>query len=110
MGDDKQKERISAKNSLESFIFNVESSLDQDEVKNKLTKEEIEAAKTKLETALKWLDSNQLAEKEEFVEKQNELEETTRPLMAKIYENNGQTEGQTRGQQETQSQSEPTVE
>jgi len=108
--DDKQKERISAKNSLESFIFNVKSSLDQDEVKNKLTKEEIEAAKTKLETALKWLDSNQLAEKEEFVEKQNELEETTRPLMAKIYENNGQTEGQTRGQQETQSQSEPTVE
>jgi len=108
--DEKQKERITAKNSLESFIFNVKSSLDQDEVKNKLTKEEIEATKTKLETALKWLDSNQLAEKEEFVEKQNELEETTRPLMAKIYENNGQTAGQTCGQQETQSQSEPTVE
>jgi len=107
--DDKQKERISAKNSLESFIFNVKSSLDQDEVKNKLTKEEIETTKTKLESALKWLDSNQLAEKEEFVDKQNELEKITRPLMAKIYENNGQTEDETCGQQESHSQSEPTV-
>jgi len=89
--DEKQKERITAKNSLESFIFNVKSSLDQDEVKNKLTKEEIETAKTKLESALNWLDSNQLAEKEEFVDKQNELEQITRPLMAKLYEDNGQT-------------------
>merc|ERR1711936_397819 len=107
--DEKQKERITAKNSLESFIFNVKSSLDQDEVKNKLTKEEIETTKTKLESALKWLDSNQLAGKEEFVDKQNELEKITRPLMAKIHENNGQTEDQTYGKQESQSQSEPTV-
>jgi len=107
--DEKQKERITAKNSLESFIFNAKSSLDQDEVKNKLTEDEIQTTKTKLESALKWLDSNQLAEKEEFVDKQNELEKITRPLMAKIYENNGQTEDETCGQQESQSQSEPTV-
>merc|ERR1719228_1042338 len=66
----------------------------------------METTKTKLESALKWLDSNQWAEKEEFVDKQNELEKITRPLMAKIHENNGQTEDQT---QESQSHSEPTV-
>merc|ERR1711872_763331 len=42
--DEKQKERISAKNSLESSIFNMKSSLDQQEVKSKLTEEEINSA------------------------------------------------------------------
>merc|ERR1719356_2436328 len=35
--DDKQKERISAKNGLESYIFNLKSSLDNEEIKTKLT-------------------------------------------------------------------------
>merc|ERR1712098_818454 len=62
--DDKQKERIAAKNGLESFIFNMKSSLDGAEVKNKLSEEELNSVQTKLGDALKWLDSNQLAEKE----------------------------------------------
>ena len=87
--DDKQKDRIASKNTLESFIFNLKSSLEQPEVKAKLSEEELLGAKAHLETALKWLDSNQLAEKEEFTEKQRELEELSRPLMAKIYQQSG---------------------
>ena len=45
--------------------------------------------KVHLETALTWLNSNQLADKEEFTEKQRELEELSRPLMAKIYQQSG---------------------
>jgi len=87
--DDKQKERITSKNTLESFIFNLKSSLEQPEVKTKLSEEELLGAKAHLETALAWLDSNQLAEKEEFTEKQRELEELSRPLIAKIYQQSG---------------------
>merc|ERR1712061_26239 len=87
--DDKQKERIAAKNGLESFIFNLKSSLEQPEVKTKLSEEELSGAKAHLETALTWLDCNQLAEKEEFTEKQRELEELSRPIMAKIYQQSG---------------------
>jgi len=87
--DDKQKDRIASKNTLESFIFNLKSSLEQPEVKAKLSEEELLGAKAHLETALTWLDSNQLAEKEEFTEKQRELEELSRPLMAKIYQQSG---------------------
>ena len=110
--DDKQKERIAAKNGLESFIFNMKSSLEQQEVKSKLSEEEIEFSQSKLEAALKWLDSNQLAEKEEFADKQKELEEITRPLMSKIYQQGGQPGGPSCGQQERArtSQSGPTVE
>merc|ERR1719245_2536313 len=38
--DDKQKDRISAKNGLESYIFNLKSSLDNDQIKSKLTPDE----------------------------------------------------------------------
>merc|ERR1711915_393736 len=87
--DDKQKDRIASKNTLEPFIFNLKSSLEQPEVKTKLSEEELLGAKAHLETALTWLDSNQLAKKEEFTEKQRELEELSRPLMAKIYQQTG---------------------
>merc|ERR1712001_741836 len=72
--DDKQKERIAAKNGLESFIFNLKSSLDNEEIKSKLSPEELSGAQSALDDALKWMDSNQLAEKEEFEDKQKEVE------------------------------------
>merc|ERR1712121_418884 len=98
--DEKQKERIAAKNGLESFIFNMKSSLDQPEVKDKLSKEELSSVQSKLEDALRWLDSNQLAEKEEFIDKQKEVEEVTRPIIAKIYQ-----QGQAGGQEQAPGQS-----
>jgi len=83
--DDKQKERITAKNSLESYIFNLKSSVDNEEVKKKLSSEELSAAQSGLDAALQWLDSNQLAEKEEFEDKQKEVEQLWQPLISKIY-------------------------
>merc|ERR1712156_557612 len=83
--DDKQKERIAAKNGLESFIFNLKSSLDNEEIKCKLSSEELSGAQSALDDALKWLDANQLAEKEEFEDKQKELETMSKPFMSKIY-------------------------
>merc|ERR1712083_785020 len=99
--DDKQKDRIAAKNGLESYIFNLKSSLDNEEIKSKLSSEELAGAQTALDEALKWMDTNQLAEKEEFEDKQRELERMSKPIMDKIY---GQT-GQTCGQQERQERS-----
>merc|ERR1712113_693317 len=61
--DDKQKEKIAAKNGLESFIFNLKSSLDNQEIKSKLSTEELSRAQTALDEALKWMDANQLAKK-----------------------------------------------
>jgi len=100
--DDKQKERIAAKNGLESFIFNLKSSLDNEEIKSKLTKEELSGAQSALDDALKWLDANQLGEKEEFEDKQKELERMSKPIMSKIY--GGQT-GEGCGQQQHRSAS-----
>jgi len=100
--DDKQKERIAAKNGLESFIFNLKSSLDNDEIKSKLSSEELSGAQSALDDALKWLDANQLGEKEEFEDKQKELERMSKPIMSKIY---GGEAGESCGQQHQRSAS-----
>ena len=46
----------------------MKSTLDNEEVKKKLSAEEIASAQSVLQDTLKWLDSNQLAEKDEFVD------------------------------------------
>merc|ERR1711994_26011 len=88
--DDHQRERVSAKNSLESYIFNLKSSIDNEAVKKNLSPQELSSTQTALDAALKWLDSNQLAEREEFEDKQKELEEMWRPLSSKIYGQSGE--------------------
>merc|ERR1719515_20621 len=106
--DDKQKERITVKNSLESYIFNLKSSLDAEEVKSKLASDELSSAQSALDAALKWLDANQLAEKEEFEDKKKELETMSRPLMTKIYGQGAQSCGEQQ-QRSSNSGSGPTV-
>merc|ERR1711944_349341 len=107
--DDKQKERIAAKNGLESFIFNLNSSLDNEQIKSKLSSEELSGAQSALDDALKWMDANQLAEKEDFQDKQKELETMSRPLMTKIYGQGAQSCGEQQ-QRSSNSGSGPTVE
>merc|ERR1712177_91897 len=72
-------ERISAKNGLESYCFNMKSTL-EDEKKSILSK---------CDEALNWLDGNQLAEKEEFADKQKEVEAVCNPIIAKLYQGAG---------------------
>merc|ERR1712177_83330 len=61
--DEKQKERISVKNALESYCFNMKSTIDDEKLKDKITEAERKSITSKCDEALSWLDSNQLAEK-----------------------------------------------
>merc|ERR1712107_608851 len=61
--DEAQKERISAKNGLESYIFNMKSTLDQDQIKTKLSESDLTEAKKELDSTLDWLYRNQLGER-----------------------------------------------
>ncbi|MGP1929852.1 MAG: Hsp70 family protein, partial [Arsenophonus sp. ER-BJ3-MAG3] len=72
--DEKQKAVIAAKNSLESYCFNMKSSMEDEKLKDKISKEDKETVINKCNEVIRWLDSNQLAEKEEFEHKQKELE------------------------------------
>merc|ERR1719192_3037762 len=67
--DEKQKERISAKNGLESYCFNMKTTIEDDNLKNKISDSDKKKISEKCDEAIKWLDGNQLAEVEEFKEK-----------------------------------------
>merc|ERR1712115_208729 len=87
--DEKQKERISTKNALESYCFNMKSTIDDDKLKEKITEAERKSITRKCDEALSWLDSNQLAEKDEFTDKQKEVEAVCNPIIAKLYQGAG---------------------
>merc|ERR1712012_392043 len=84
--DEKQKERISSKNGLESYCFNMKTTIEDENLKSKLSEEDRTAINDKCDEAIKWLDANQLAEVEEFNEKQKEVEGVCNPIITKLYQ------------------------
>ena len=84
--DEKQKDRISAKNSLESYCFNMKSTLEDEKLKDKLSESDKESIEKKCDEIIKWLDANQLAEEEEFKDKQKEVEAVCNPIITKLYQ------------------------
>jgi len=91
--DDKQKERIAAKNGLESYCFNMKTTIDDEKVKDKISDDDRKTIGDKCDEAIKWLDANQLAEVEEFNEKQKEVEGVCNPIITKLYQAGGMPEG-----------------
>merc|ERR1719381_213793 len=91
--DEVQKERIAAKNGLESYCFNMKATLDDEKVKDKISDADKKAINDKCDEAIKWLDGNQLGEKEEFVDKQKEVEAVCSPIVTKLYQGAGGAPG-----------------
>jgi len=83
--DSLQNEKVEAKNNLESLCFRIKATLDDENLSKKLTQEENEAIKSQIKETLNWFDNNQLAEKEEYLEKIKELESSWSPIATKIH-------------------------
>jgi L1 cell adhesion molecule like protein len=83
--DERQRERIEAKNALENYAFSVRSSLREEKLADKVSAEDKAAAEAAVDMALAWLDANPAAEKEEYTEKQTELQNVFMPIMTKLY-------------------------
>ncbi|KAK7017929.1 Heat shock cognate 71 kDa protein [Halocaridina rubra] len=83
--DTKQRERVDAKNRLESLCFSVKSSLADNAVADLLPADQKQNAKQKVDETLRWLDTNQLADKEEFEHQMYELEQVWRPLAERVH-------------------------
>merc|ERR1719220_771692 len=76
-------------NGLESYCFNMKSTLNDEKLKEKISEDEKQAISSKCDEAVKWLDSNQLAEVEEFQDKQKEVEAVCNPIITKLYQQGG---------------------
>lgn len=91
--DEKQKDRIKAKNDLESFAFNLKQTCEDEKLKDKIPAEDREKLEAKVKETLAWLDGNQMAETDEFQDKQKELESLSAPIMTKMYQAAGGAAG-----------------
>lgn len=87
--DDKQKETIAAKNGLESYCFNMKATMEDDKLKDKLSDSDKTLILDKCNDTIKWLDANQLADKEEYEHRQKELESVCNPIITKLYQSAG---------------------
>ena len=83
--DNIQKEKIEAKNHLESYCFNIKSTLEDNSLKDKISDEERNAALEMCNETISWLDKNQMADTEEYKDRQNQLENSFKPVIQKLY-------------------------
>ncbi|KAI2611482.1 heat shock protein 70 family [Hypoxylon fragiforme] len=83
--DEAEGRRISAKNGLESYAYSLRNTLSDSKVDEKLEAGDKEKLKTEIDTVVSWLDENQQATREEYEEKQKELEGIANPIMMKFY-------------------------
>jgi len=83
--DEIAKGKIAAKNSFESYIFNVKNTLDDEKLKDKISADDRSTIEKKTSELLAWLDANQLGEKEEYEDRQKELEAVVKPIFTKLY-------------------------
>lgn len=91
--DEKQKETISAKNALESYCFNMKATMEDEKLKDKISETEKKTILDKCNDTIKWLDANQLGEKEEYEHRQKELEGVCSPIITKLYQGAGGAPG-----------------
>merc|ERR1712151_1370308 len=85
--DKRVKDRIDARNGLESYVYNLKNTLDDDEkgLADKLSPEDKKELQDMIDETLDWMDENPEAEKEDYDEKQKEVENISNPIMRQMY-------------------------
>ena len=86
--DKRTKERIDGRNALEGYCYNLKNSLDDEDkgIADKISEEDKETLEDAIKEALEWLDDNQEAEKEDYENKQKELEAIANPIVQQAYD------------------------
>ncbi|KAM4016053.1 heat shock cognate 71 kDa protein-like [Anomaloglossus baeobatrachus] len=87
--DEAQRDKITAKNSLESLAFNMKSTAEDEKLKDKISLEDKQKILDKCNEVISWLDRNQMAEKEEYEHQQKELQNLCSPIITKLYQGAG---------------------
>ncbi|EHB16076.1 Heat shock 70 kDa protein 1L [Heterocephalus glaber] len=84
--DEAQREKIAAKNALESYAYNTKSAVSDDGLKGKISESNKKKMLSKCQEVFSWLEANQMAEKDEFDHKRKELERICNPIITKLYQ------------------------
>merc|ERR1712086_759374 len=85
--DKKVKERIDAKNGLESYLYNLKNQLEDEEkgIADKISAGDKKELQDLIDETLDWMDENPEADKEDYDEKMKEVEQVANPIMRNVY-------------------------
>jgi len=89
--DRRVKERVDARNGLESYVFNLKNVLEDPErnLSEQLSPQNLKELLDTLDEAVDWLDENPEADQDEMNLKQKELENLANPIMRDLYNGAG---------------------
>jgi len=82
--DEKQRERIEAKNHLENYAYSLRNTIRDEQLASKFSDSDKSTLNGAVDAALQWVEQNPNAEKEDYEKKQKELEDKCMPIMAKL--------------------------
>jgi len=92
--DKAMKEKIDARNGLEGYAFSLRNSItDKEKFGDKISSEDKETLEAAIKETTDWLEEHPDADKDEFLEKQKELEAIANPIMTKLYQQYGGPQG-----------------
>jgi L1 cell adhesion molecule like protein len=74
---------------LENYAYNMRNTVKDEKISSKLAADDKKKIEDAIDQAIQWLDSNQLAEADEFDDKMKELESICNPIIAKMYQGAG---------------------
>lgn len=83
--DEKMRQKVQARNSLENYCFQVKNTLNDDQMSAKFSDEDKQTVDDICKEGLQFLESNPDAEAARCEAKQRELEAKFNPIMQKIY-------------------------
>lgn len=88
--DKKVKEKVEAKNELESYAYSLKNQIgDKEKLGGKLSDEDKKTIEEAVDEKIKWMESNADAEVEDLKAQKKELEEIVQPIMTKLYQGAG---------------------
>merc|ERR1719498_1328135 len=91
--DESNRLRIESKNALENYAYSMKSTISDEKLAGKISDSDKATLEEAIENTIKWLDTNQSAEKEEYEEKQKELEKVCLPVLQSLGGQGGMPRG-----------------
>merc|ERR1712047_203546 len=84
--DDAQREKMAARNELETYCFNMKSTIEGRSVRQKMTTSDLKTVENACDEALRWLEVNQNADLEELQERRKVAEAACGPCITRLYQ------------------------
>ena len=91
--DDANRLRVEAKNTVENYCYSMKNSIGDEKLADKIEAGDKQTMLDAIEATTTWLDANPAAEKEEYEEKQKEIEGICTPIVQKYYQGGGEGGG-----------------